>query len=60
LELVRRNVSGSDYIKVTSILILHKDVPPKDISEYLIRYLDGIALSQKASIVYLIRLCTKK
>jgi transposase len=35
LKLVQRNVSGSDYIKVTCILMLQTNVSPKDISEYL-------------------------
>jgi transposase len=35
LKIVQRNVSGSDYIKVTCILMLHKNVSPEDISEYL-------------------------
>jgi transposase len=35
LKTVQRNVSGSDYIKVTCILMLHKNVSPEDISEYL-------------------------
>jgi hypothetical protein len=35
LKLVQCNVTGSDYIKVTYLLMLHKGFIPKDISESL-------------------------
>ena len=35
LKLVQRHVKGTDYIKVTCILMLHKGFSPHDISDSL-------------------------